>query len=974
MTSDRWAKVERLYHAALAHDAGERAAFLREACADDDSLRREVESLLAQPVSGDFVAAPAIAVAAELVSGAETPPLKGRRFGVYQILELIGAGGMGEVYRARDTRLGRDVAIKILPRAFTAHPDRLARFEREARVLASLNHPHIAAIYGIEDVSLDDGQPVRALILELVEGETLAERITRAGTKGVPLTEALAIARQTADALDAAHEKGIIHRDLKPANIKITAQGAVKVLDFGLAKLEAVGAGEEFTDAPTITVNDTHEGLVIGTAAYMSPEQARGKAVDKRTDIWAFGCVLYELITGRAAFGRETVNETIAAILERDPDWNGLTGVVPSAVHSLLQRCLKKDPRHRLRDIGDAVIEIDGASHAAEFSTATPVNLSTRRRVVIAAVVLAVGVAIGVGLMYKGLPAVVPSAPEIVRFTATLPQNDGLIALSPDGSHLAYASQIRGAPNKLLVRAFDQFETRTIPGSDGATSPFFSPDGEWIGFFANGQLKKIALNGTSPQVLCDVTYSLGGLASASWGRDGNIYFGRTSGAEISRVPDTGGTPTKVTVLNGAERVHLWPEVLPDASAVLFTAFDATSSNGTIYVQSLTTGERHRLVDGIAPHFVPPGHLLFARGTTLLAANFNVTRGELIGAPVPIVNNVLGSRPDTGVQNASGLQGAPEVALSQRVFAYVPAVPASQRTLMWVDRTGAEQAFMAPSRAYFQPRLSPDGKRLIVAIAEEDRANLWLNDVSRGTLTRLTFTGSSSFPLWSPDARRVAFQSIREGHWSIFWKLADGSAADELLLTADHAVVPQSWSPDGGLLAYVDVDPVTLQDIRVLPFAGAGAESTRSFLRTPFAEGASQFSPDGRWVAYASNESGRNEVYVRPFPGPGEKFQVSTGGGNEPTWPRAGHELFYRNEDRMMVVDVTVGPRFAAGVPRQLFDRPYVRSVSLWPNYDVTPDGTRFVMIKSADEGADQGQVNVVMNWVEELKLRVPVPN
>src|SRR5262245_5575109 len=359
MTSDRWARVERLYHAALAHDAGERAAFLREACADDDSLRGDVESLLAQPVSGDFVAAPAMALAAELVSRSETRLLSGRRFGVYQILGLLGAGGMGEVYRARDTRLGRDVAIKILPRAFTAHPDRLARFEREARVLASLNHPHIAAIHGIEDASIDAGQPVRALILELAEGETLAERIARAGTKGVPLTEALDIARQIADALDAAHQKGIVHRDLKPANIKITPQGVVKVLDFGLAKLEAVGAGEEFTDAPTLTVNDTREGLVIGTAAYMSPEQARGKATDKRTDVWAFGCVLYEMLTGCRAFPAETATEILAAILERKVDWTKLPSSTPSNVRSVLRRTLEKDPRRRLHDIADARIELE---------------------------------------------------------------------------------------------------------------------------------------------------------------------------------------------------------------------------------------------------------------------------------------------------------------------------------------------------------------------------------------------------------------------------------------------------------------------------------------------------------------------------------------------------------------------------------------------------------------------------------------
>jgi len=965
MTAGRWRRIEQLFHAALARDEADRPGFLERACEGDEHLRREVQSLLEKSSSQSdaIVTGGAVAAVTPLMTNETLQIGVGQRIGVYEVLALIGAGAMGEVYRARDSKLARDVAIKILPSAFTSDPQRVARFEREARVLAALNHPNIAAIHGFEDA-----HGVRALVLELVEGETIADRLRRAGS--MPVSEALRIARQIADALDAAHERGIVHRDLKPANVKITPDGVVKVLDFGLAKAIVDDTRSELTGLPTATLLQTREGVILGTAAYMSPEQARGQAVDKRTDIWAFGAVLYEMITGRPAFGRATVNETIAAILERDPDWNGLKGAVPSAVYSLLQRCLEKDRRRRLRDIGDAVIDIDAASHATESSIATPVGVSTRRWVVGAALVLAVGAAIGVGITYTRLPPT-SSTPEIVRFTATLPQNDGLIALSPDGSHLAYASRIRGAPNKLLVRSFDQFETRTIPGSDGATSPFFSPDGEWIGFFANGQLKKIALNGTSPQVLCDVTYSLG-IASASWGRDGNIYFGRTSGAEISRVPDTGGTPIKVTALNGAERVHLWPEVLPDASAVLFTAFDARSSNGTIYVQSLTTGERHRLVDGIAPHFVPPGYLLFGRTTSLLAAPFDVTRGALTGAPVAFVNNVLGSRPDTGIQNASGIQGAPEVALSQRAFAYVAAVPASQRMLVWVDRTGAEQAFMAPSRAYFQPRLSPDGNRLVVAIAEEDRANLWLNDVVRGTLTRLTFTGSSSYPLWSPDARRLAFQSIREGRWNIFWKLADGSESDEALMTSDHAVVPLSWSPDGKMLAYVDVDPVTLQDIRLLPLAGGGAESTRPFLRTPFAEGATQFSPDGRWLAYVSNESGRNEVYVRPYPGPGEKFQVSTGGGNEPTWPRAGHELFYRNEDRMMVVDVTIGPRFAPGVPRQLFDRPYARSVSLWPNYDVTPDGTRFVMIKSADEGADVGQVNVIMNWVEELKRRVPL--
>jgi serine/threonine-protein kinase len=981
VTPDRWATIERLYHAALARPSEQRAPFLADACAGDDELRHEVESLLARSDSAEHLLTEGAAkAAAALVSDVGRSVLTGRRLGAYQILAPIGAGGMGEVYRARDTRLGRDVAIKILPRAFTADADRLARFEREARVLASLNHPHIAAIYGIEDAPTDAGGQARALVLELVEGETLAGRIGRSGSKGLPIKEALDIARQIVDALDAAHEKGIVHRDLKPANIKIAPQGIVKVLDFGLAKLEAGGAdkaGGEFTEAPTITVDDTREGLVVGTAAYMSPEQARGQAVDKRTDIWAFGCVLYEMLTGRSPFARSTTSDTIAAVLDRDPAWDALPSTVPPAVHRLLRLCLEKDPARRLRDAGDIRIEIDDA-----LANKTPESLSNRpaaSRPIVKWLALVAVVVAAVSASWRWInssrEADSASEQRASRFSIQFPPDSPMIggigvgsqiALSPDGGSLVFTARAVEGINYLYLRRLDQLESRRIPGTEGAVDPFFSTDGEWVGFFAGRKLMRVALSGGPPQTICELDTPAAG-SGATWSSDGTILFAKT-GAGLWRVPSAGGVPTAVTRLNDRETNHAWPEVLPGGKAVLFDV--QTDSGGSqIYAQSLETGERRAIGPGVGAHYLTSGHVVYGVGSSLFAVPFDAARLQITGTPARVVDNIFSKR-------GAGAGAVLQAAISRTgALVFIPATPPLE-TLVWVDRIGNERALNLPSRSYVQPRLAPDEHRLAVMIAREDASlDVWLWDLSRETLSRLTDDGGHNYLLWTPDGHRLSFLSnsgpIASGsRGTITWKrVDDSSAAVETLLTGQTAGAPLSWTPDGRILAFVNLHPVTRQDIWILALDGKA--QPRPFLQTRFAEGGPAFSPDGRWLAYVSDESGRSEVYVQPFPGPGEKIAVSTDGGYEITWPRRGHELFYRSGDSMMAVDVTTGATFTAGKPRRLFDRRFERSTAVWPNYDVTADGQRFIMVKSAEEFTSPRQMTVVLNWDQELKRLLP---
>jgi len=891
------------------------------------------------------------------------PLANGSRLGSYEIAAAIGAGGMGEVYRARDSKLGRDVALKVLPQAFARDAERMARFQREAKVLASLNHPNIASIYGLEDSA-----STHALVMELVEGPTLADRI-RAGP--IPVNEAIRIARQIADALEYAHERGIVHRDLKPANIKVTPDDAVKVLDFGLAKaLEGEAASFDISTSPTISRLATMQGVLLGTAAYMSPEQAKGKSVDRRADIWAFGCVMYEMLTGKQAFTGETVTDTLAAVIKEEPDWSQLPKATSARVRVLLRRCFQKDPKQRLRDIGDARIALDEAlSGEPDPSLAGAAGISTlvwRRALILSLGTLLLGAGVaGVAVwIMKPVPPP-PPPPPVTRTVITLPpdqhiagiNNGPSVALSPDGTHLAYVAT-QGGTQQIYLRAMDSLESKPIAGTEGAIEPFFSPDSHWVGFFAGAKLKKISVSGGAPLSLGDYSVPHG----AIWIRQ-EIVFAPASVGALQQISEEGGTPQPLTRLEKVEVDDRWPDFLPGGKAVLFEGVNAVTGSSVV-VQSIATGERRNLIQGgTQPRYELSGHLIYVHQGNLIAVPFDPQRLEVAGVAVPVVEGVLESQ----------ITGSAHYSISSTgSLVYVPGgIQAAQRRLVWVNRTGAEQPLAAPERYYVYPRLSPDGRELAVTI-EDPEPQVWLYNLYRDTLTRLTFEGNlNAIPSWTPDGKRIAFSSSAEGQPNLFWQRADGSGGPERLSTSEHPQYPSSWSASGQLLAYIELDPATGYDIWVLRM---GDHKPQPFLRTPFTEGAPQFSSDGRWLAYTSDESGRLEVYVQPYPGPGGKWQISTEGGTEPVWNRNGRELFYRSGDKMMAVDIATQPSFAAGKPRMLFQGQYVLNSppSSIPYYDVSPDGERFLMLKPTDQaGAAPTQINVVLNWTEELKRLVP---
>ena len=882
------------------------------------------------------------------------PLTAGTHLGSYKVLAPIGAGGMGEVYQAHDTKLGRDVAIKVLPEAFAHDSERLARFQREAKMLASLNHPNIAAIYGLEQ-----SNATHYLVMELVSGETLADRIKR--DRAIPVEEALGLAKQIAEALEAAHEKGIIHRDLKPANVKVTPEGKVKVLDFGLAKAFAGDAvSNDPSESPTLSRAATMQGVILGTAAYMSPEQARNKAVDKRTDIWAFGCVLYELLTGKQAFHGEDVTDILAAVVKTEPDWQALPATTAVQIRNLLRRCLQKDKTLRLQAAGDVRLEIQEAltAPAQEEVTATRHARSWRQVAMFAITALAF-LAIGGISVWNLKPTPAPQRP-VTRFTISLPAgqrlaglDDPAIALSPDGTRLAYVA-IQGGIQQLYLRAMDSPEVKPILGTEGAAAPFFSPDSQWVGFFAGGKLKKVSVSGGAAVSVADVP---GTYRSATWGSDDAILFWSVGRSGIFRVSEAGGTP-QTLVASKPEEAVLFPEILPGGKAVLFTA-GTSLADPRVAIRSQQTGERRDLIGGMRPSYAPTGHLIYAQGGTLMAVPFDPQRLGLTASPVPVLEGVLQGSTTRIPQYSFSNTGS---------LAYVAAgsVQGSQRMLVWVDRKGAEHPLPAPSRNYgaAAQRLSPDGRRVAVAIDFQT----WLYDLSRETLTRLTFDGgSNTTPIWTPDGKRITVQSTRGGGTSanVWWQMADGSGTAERLTTSDYQHIPSSWSPDGQALAFSEINPTTGQDIWVLRLSDRKAEP---FLRTPANEGAPQFSSDGRWLAYVSDESGRREIYVQPYPGPGGKWQISTEGGNEPVWGRDG-EIFYRNGDKMMAVDTRTQPTFSAGKPKVLFEDAYVPTLLAAPTYDVSADGQRFVMLKDSELATTQ--INIVLNWFEELKRRVP---
>jgi serine/threonine-protein kinase len=922
----------------------------------------------------------------------------GMRLGSYEVLSELGAGGMGEVYRARDTTLGRDVAIKILPSAFTADPERLARFTREARVLAALNHPNIAAIHGIEHT---DGLP--ALVLELVEGMTLAEKLAQASPaskgsslrtpdegpansarplRGLPLSETLPIARQIAEAVEAAHEKGIIHRDLKPGNIKITPDGTVKVLDFGLAKASAGHASiPDLSHSPTITVGGTRQGMILGTAAYMSPEQARGQAVDKRADIWAFGCVLYEMLAGRAAFGGETTSDTIAAILERQPDWSALPGSTPTKIRDLLQRCLRKDPKQRLHDIADARIEIDEALMAPPAETLLAASSRIvrptsqwRRIAAFAVVALVAGSVASIAVWLATRPRL--PAPRVSRFTITPsseaalalgPSPDRSLAITPDGSPVVYTGANGTA---LFVRALDQLEATQLTGLGAPHGVFLSPDGLRIGFgdgpFA---LKKVALSGGPAALLSPLD---GAARGATWGSDDTIVFATlnvTTG--LQQIPAAGGEPTVLTRPNraGGEADHLWPEFLPGGQAVLFTIIPTSGGldAAAVAVLDLRTGAQTILLRGGShAHYVQSGHLIYGAAGTLRAVPFDLAARAVVGPPVPVVSQVITTF--TGAMDA--------VVADNGTLVYVPGkYELTYETLAWVDRQGREEPVKAPPRSYFYPRLAPDGTRVALSIFDQEY-DIWLWDLARTTFTRVTSDpGLDNYPVWTPDSRRLLFSSERAGARSLFGQAADGTGSIERLTETPNRQNPTSISPDGARLVFTETMPGTGQDVMTLPLSGE--RRVTPLIQTPFEERNGEVSPDGRWIAYEANDSGQFEIYVRPFPKVMDgRWQVSTGGGTRPLWARNAQELFYLAgpTGALMRVGVERGDTWAATAPVQLLEGRYATGsleTAVGRTYDVSLDGQRFLMIKPGVWTKAPTSFVIVQNWQEELKRLVP---
>jgi len=868
----------------------------------------------------------------------------GTKLASYEILEPIGAGGMGEVYRARDEKLKRDVALKVLPEAFASDAERMARFEREAQLLASLNHPNIGAIYGLEEA-----ESLRFLVLELIPGDTLAERLRRGP---IPFAEALELAGQIADALAAAHDAGIIHRDLKPANIKITPDGQIKVLDFGLAKALANEAADgELSDSPTLSAHATKIGVILGTAAYMSPEQARGKPVDKRTDIFSFGAVLYEMLTGRQLFKGEDAADTMASVIRSDPDFRALPAELPPRVREVLGRCLEKDSKKRRRDIGDIRAELAAPS---EHVAAETQERRSRPWLPLAGAVI---LSLATGMAGWHLR---PDAPRPVRrFEMLLPEGDAfsvtglhLLAISPQATHLVY-----GANDRFYLRALEETEAVAIRGTEGGREPFFSLDGKWIGFYANGSMKKIALTGGTPVILCEAEFPAG----ASWAADGTIVFGQRNGG-IWEVSANGGEP-RTLVEGGNDVSYHGPQKLPDGNSLLMT-FNENLTNwdlSTIVVDRLDTGERKILIrGGTDARYLPTGHLVYAVESTVFAVPFDLARLEVTGGPVPVVEGVM--RPSTGaVQFSSSDDGT---------LAFVSGTAHLEQILFWMDRNGQASPLSDEKGLFRTPRLSPDGQRLAVTKAGGDGSDVWLLDIEHDTFTQLTTDGANRYPGWSPDGEWLVLSSGSFTHPNLYRMRADFSSPPELVLEREGVQRSARWTPDGKGIVFQEGSG-TRADIWVLNLEGD--TEPRLFLQTPVNEAQPDLSPDGRFIVYHSSVSGdTSQIFVQSFTGVGGRRQISTDGGRSPRWSPTGREIFYHDVKRqaIMAVEVRTEPELEVGAPQLLFEWPIGRGFTR--DWDVMPDGERFVVLGSSDTKNDaRPRINFVLNWFEELERLVP---
>ena len=869
----------------------------------------------------------------------------GDRLGVYEVLAAVGEGGMGQVWRAHDAKLNRDVALKVLPDSFAHDADRLARFTREAQTLAALNHPNIAHIHGLEESG-----GVRALVMELVEGEDLSQRIARGA---IPLDEALPIARQIAEALEAAHEQGIIHRDLKPANIKVRADGTVKVLDFGLAKaLDPVKASSaEAMNSPTLSLHATQAGMILGSAAYMAPEQAKGRAVDRRADVWAFGAVLFEMLSGTRAFEGDDIADTLANVLKMEPAWERMPADVPARIRQVLRGCLQKDPKQRIHDVADVRLALEGAFEtAAPQATTSGATAAPRGRraliVALAAAMLGMGALAVPALRY--LREAPPPEPPVMRFTIAPPDGvtlTGAPMISPDGTRVVFAGG--GA---LFVRPLDALTAERLPATEVATYPFWSPDSRKVGFFAGGKLKKIDIAGGPAVTICDAPAGRGG----SWSRTGVILFANTTSG-LQQVPAAGGTPVPATILDPATRAtsHRWPQFLPDGEHFLYLNVVAAGSSG-IFVTSLGSKTSSLLVstDDRAEYALPDA-LLFVRGTTLMRQPFDTVGLRLTGDPAPVAEDIgrLGSNVAAFSVSDTG------------VLVYSTGQSALNRRLVWVDRRGGVTPLALAPAAYDSPALSPDGQHIVLIVRDATGAHLWVYDIARGTLGKRTFEGTNdSWPIWTHDGTFLTFQS---GGNSLKRVRADGSGSAEPLVTDAQlpgVKIATSWSGDGRFLAIQSSANIVVRDTEGV---------FHPTLTTSALEREGRFAPDGHWLAYRSDETGRDEVYVQSYPPWNGKWQISTDGGAQAMWAPNGRELFYKNGNRMMAVAVELGAAFKASTPRVLFEMPLPESTPGDPSrYGVTPDAQRFLVLTTAtgEKGAaSTPPITVVLNWAQALK-------
>jgi serine/threonine-protein kinase len=916
---------------------------------------------------------------------AEDSDMIGETLGHYTILEKLGAGGMGEVYRASDSKLGRDVAIKVIPALLAANEEILARFEREARALAAVDHPNIAAIYSFEsaraaDGDEDDFRSIRFLVMQLVEGETLDAVLSRGP---ISIRDALGMAKQIADALESAHGRGIIHRDLKPGNVKVDREGRVRVLDFGLAKfIEAAETAEGSQEhgrtpshtqssptmklsqlTPTSNVDVTREGALLGTAAYMSPEQARGKQADERSDIWAFGCVLYEMLTGKRPFGGATLSDCIAQIIEREPDLQKLPSSVPQSIRTLIRLCLTKDPKRRLHDMSDVRLWLERWTEI-EPAEKRPVSIG---RQVAPWVLAVVGVAAAIWAFMgqspeAGMQGVTRFRLQTQKLALGPHPCSSIVALSPDGRTMAYVAG-EGTKGQIYLRRLDSPEATPVAGAEMARLPFFSPDGRWLGYEVDDKLMRVPVEGGKAWPICDVTWAHG----ASWGRDGTIVVGTEEGIGI--VPADGGELELIVEPAGdlGYRWMVWPEVLPDGRTVLYTIGDGTGGSVGIGMVDLESRETRNLLDeGGNPRYLASGHIAYPVDGSLMVVPFDLKKGELTGKPTVALDGILMGFPwdPPFAHYAVSTNGT-------LVYAAGPMIAVGNQ-LLQVSRDGSEVPVGEPARRIFGPRFSPDGRQIAMnATVGDVVAHLWIYDLERETFTHRTANRQVWWPQWTLDGEDLVFTSpIDEstGQYRLFRMPADGAAEPERIDRLEYGVQATGFSPDGRtLLVHRSEQPGTGWDVIALDLADPEREA-RPLLATSSDEQLAVLSPDGRWLAYASNESGHTEIYVRSYPDLATKWQVSTGGGSEPAWSPDGSELFYRDEEglRLLAVDVALNPEFRPGKPVVVLEGAYVATVGFGRNYDIAPDGKSFLMVRQDLGGTENASLQVVLNWDEEV--------